>query len=200
MLTRRRAQPTAVAVVSPDEQALRARFAEVSAELEAVEGELRQVEGERDAAEAIVESVRSRAGGSVELWRAEEQFHEASTRCGELADRRAPLADEHVRLRGYLAPIDGERAQLDTLRRSLAAWEKLAEVLPLLDQAAAVVDEAARLGAGTGGDFSVPQSLRHMVRQLGPKATGLSRTQLLYAIRTNVDGKRATIARLGGDR
>ncbi|WFE44271.1 hypothetical protein [Verrucosispora sp. WMMD1129] len=199
-MTKRKPQVEPVAVVSPDEQALRARFAEVEQQLAAIEGELRQQEAERDAAEAIVESVRARAGGSVELWRSEEMLHAARRRISELLGQREPLAEEHLRLRGYLQPIDAERAQLDTVRRALAAWEKLAEVLPLLDQVAAVVDEAAKLGANTGGQFAVPSSLQHLMRQLGPKATGMSRHQVVNAIRTHLDSKRAIVARLGGDR
>lgn len=186
------------AMPSPDEQKLRDRVGELELELQGLERELSAAEGERDAAEAIAESVRARSGGSVELWRAEEQAAEAQARIRDLLGRAAPLKVQYTRLSSYLAPIDKERDELEATRRALAGWEKLAEVLPLLDHIAAAVAAAEKAGQDSRGEFAVPEPLRYLVRQLGPNATGMGRHRVELAIRTHVEGKRERLARLTG--
>lgn len=189
---------TVAAQPPTDEQELRRRCRELELQLGVVDAEIRQLEAERDAAEAIAESVKARGGNSISLWRAEESHDAAVTRYEELVAQRGPISEQYHRLAGYLRPIDRERDELDVTRRALAGWEKLAEVIPLLDQIAAAVEAAEKAGQDSRGEFAVPQALRYLVRQLGPKATGMGRLRVESAIRTHVQGKRERLARLTG--
>lgn len=194
----KRPKATELAQPGSDEQELRQRCGQVAAQLNAIEAELRQVEAERDAAEIVAESVRSRAGGSVELWRAEESYDAANKRITELVEQREPIAAQYRRMADYLTPIDKEREQLDVLRRSLAAWEILAKALPLLDQIAELVEAAEKAGVDTERHFHIPNGFDQIVRQYGPQATGLGRHHIEYQIGASVEGHRAAIARLEG--
>lgn len=191
-------EPVAPAPVAEDEAALRAEHAQLLEEIRAVDVELQAVEAERDAAGVVAESVRARAGQSVELWRAEQTADTAQARALELAAQLKPLKERASRMARYLAPIDRDRLELDKMRRALAAWEKLAEVVPLLDQVAAVVDQARELGQDTDARFTVPNGLARMLRDIGPRATGMGRPQMDYLLRVGIEDGRARVARMSG--
>lgn len=201
LLTPRNAAPPRVVDVpepTEDEQELRRTFAAVVRQLATVENRLREAEIERDTAHAMVELVKARRGSSVELWRAEEAYEAARTNIAGLLREREPLAAQRHRLSAYLDPIDRERQEVDELRRALAAWEKLAEVLPMLDAVVAVIEESRELGRSTRGNFRIPSSLELLVRQYGPEATGATRGSLSYQINATVDGHRERVARIAG--
>lgn len=200
LLTRSAAAPPVTEVPAPaeDEQELRRTFAGIVQQLAATENRLREAEIERDTAHAMVELVKARKGSSVELWRAEEAYEAARVNVGTFVREREPLAAQRNRLSAYLDPIDRERQEADELRRALAAWEKLAAALPMLDAVVAVIEEARELGRGTRGNFRIPSSLELLVRQYGPEATGATRGSLAYQINATVDGHRERVARIAG--
>jgi chromosome segregation ATPase len=189
-LTRaRKAEQTQATAAADDVSSLRSRTDQVTAALKDVDDALRAAENERDAALVQLQSLagQSATKDAIATWRAEEARDAALARIDQLLVERGPLAAEAARLAGYLAPLDAARRRLEADRLQLERYERLAAVLPLIDQVTGAIEDAAR------GSKDVPPSLIALTRTWG-KTSG-TRARVGNSIRANLDSLRGHIAR-----
>lgn len=183
-------ETTAPDLAADETAPLRARADQVAAQLTEIDEALQAAEAERDAAlDRLVELQGQPAGASaIPRWRAEEARDGAQERIAALLARRAPLAAEAGRLNGFLEPIERRRRELADDRLRLARWERIAAVMPLVDQLVAAFSDAMQ------GSRDAPPSLNGLASAWGQG--GWTRLKVDGTIESTVTGLRDKIARM----
>jgi hypothetical protein len=167
------------------------QLAAATAELKVIDEQLAVAGEERDLIATHLELAQLPNSGvsSLGVWRLEEELEKAKEVVSHILKGRASVARTVNRLNGYAEPLVKAARELEQRRRALAAWQKIAEALPLLAQLDEIADEAKSLGYDTGYAFTMPSSLTRTLR-------GSWRAQLAHGVQGGVEGNTNHIARL----